>query len=216
MPETPEVSEIPQVPIDYLRDVRELELAGLSDLQISQHLASKTTIALSNRDSRVFLQENLALIVDPITNNNAGSLIEHYSSLPEGQERHLLGWFMTNCLSSDDFVSTDQYPRSIQLAEVLAGLPEEMDDLRDGIIDIGRGQPHLGTTEADVAASREAYEANQEAEAEKQRIREQVDAKNRRFFDKRVEYIQPLIDASVVDDETWIAAIEFMASTWSE
>tara|TARA_R100001163_G_C5006642_1_gene153951 strand:+ start:112 stop:726 length:615 start_codon:yes stop_codon:yes gene_type:complete len=202
--------------IDYLRDVKEWEDAGLTDEQIAQHLSSKTAIALDNKECRVYLQEQSALKVDPITNNNSGSLIDYYSSMEEGEDKHLLGWFITNCLSNDDFVSTDEYPRSVQLESIVSGLPVELEPLGVEIIAIGEGQPHLGTTVADVEEARQVYEDEQAAKEAEEELQRQVQAQVQKFNAKRQEYIQPLIDASVVDDNSWIAAIEFMASTWSE
>ena len=204
------------MPIDYLRDIKEWEDAGLTDEQISQHLSSKTTIALSNRECRIYLQEESAVKVDPVTNNNAGSLIDHYASLPEGDDKHLLGWFITNCLSSDDSVDTDLYPRSVQLASIVAGLPAELESLGEGIVAIGGGQPFPGTIEADVVAARQVYDDEQAAQAAADALQAALSSQMTKFSAKQAEFIQPLLDASVVDDNSWIAAIEFMASTWSE
>jgi len=216
MPDTQEIEGPEQMPIDYLRDIKEWEDAGLTDEQISQHLSSKTSIALSNRECRIYLQEESAVKVDPVTNNNAGSLIDHYASLPEGNDKHLLGWFITNCLSSDDSVDTDLYPRSVQLASIVAGLPAELEIIGEGIIAIGGGQPFLGTNEADVVAARQVYDDEQAAQAAENQLRAELDAQIVKFAAKHSEFIQPLIDASVVDDNSWVAAIEFMATTWSE
>ena len=99
------------------------------------------------------MQEESALVVDPITNNNAGSLIDHYV-FARGRRQAFARLVHHDSLSNDDVFDTDTYPRSVQLASIVAGLPAEIAYLGQGVIDIAGGQPFPGTTEADVAAAR--------------------------------------------------------------
>jgi len=147
--------------IDYLADVKELEDAGVSDDVIAQHLSTRTMQAMPCSDARTILQEAVAVVEDPVAGTRAGSLIDHYSGLPQGDEKSLLGWFISHVFGNGETVSTDSYPRSIQWSSVTAGMGADLQVVAQSLVDATGGQPDAGTTIDDVIASRNAYNVQQ-------------------------------------------------------
>lgn len=146
--------------IDYLLDVKPLEDAGVADSEIAVHLASRTSKAMPCSAARIVLQESGAVVEDPVAGTRTGLLIDHYSSLPQGNEKSLLGWFISHVFGNGDEVSTNTHPRSVQWNSVTLNMPESLQYVAQSLIEKSGGQPNAGTTAADVAASRDSYEAD--------------------------------------------------------
>ena len=142
--------------IDYLADVQPLE--PLSDAQIASHLSSRTAKAIPCSDARIVLQESGAVIEDPISRSRSGALVQHYSSLAEGEEKSLLGWAIAHIWSGEE-ISANVYPRSIQFDTVLSGLPDALSDVVESVVNLGGGRPTPTVTKSDVADARESYNA---------------------------------------------------------
>lgn len=145
--------------IDYLLDVKPLEDAGVDDSAIAQHLASRTANALACSDARIVLQESGAVVEDPVAGTRAGSLIDHYSGLPQGDAKSLLSWFISHCFGSGESVSTNEFPRSVQWSSVTAGMNADLQVVAQALIDSADGQPDAGASVDDVIAARESYNA---------------------------------------------------------
>lgn len=143
--------------IDYLADVQPLE-SKLSDSEICAHLSSRTAKAIPCSQARIVLQESGAVVEDPISRSRSGALVQHYSSLAEGEEKSLLGWAIAHIWSGEE-ISTNVYPRSIQFDTVLSGLPDALSDVVAAVVNLGEGRPTPTVTESDVAAARESYNA---------------------------------------------------------
>lgn len=143
--------------IDYLLDVKPLEDAGVDDSAIAQHLASRTANALACSDARIVLQESGAVVEDPVAGTRAGSLIDHYSGLPQGDAKSLLSWFISHCFGSGESVSTNEFPRSVQWATVTSGMGPDLQVVAEQLIEAGGGQPNADASVDDVVASREGY-----------------------------------------------------------
>ena len=56
-------------------------------------------------------------------------------------------------------IGSNDYPRSTELQTIVDGLPTSLDSVAEQVIELGGGQPNIGTTEADVADSRTRYQA---------------------------------------------------------
>ena len=76
--------------IDYLRDIKPLEDQGLSDNVILKHLQDRTSQPISCANAKEILQENGAVIIDPINGSKSGLLISYYETLPVGSESQVL------------------------------------------------------------------------------------------------------------------------------
>ena len=172
--------------IDYLLDIKPLEDQGLDDATIANHLSSRTLNPIPCEDTKVLLEGSGAIVEDPVTQQRSGTLIDHYASLPVGEEKSLLSWFISHVMGRGIQVTSHDYPRSIQLAIVVAGLPSSLESLASEIISLGGGQPDAGTVAADVVAARDAYNAEQ-AEAARQASIEQLRAEIEN------DYINPAI-----------------------
>lgn len=153
--------------IDYLNDVQPLE--PLSDANIALHLSSRTAKAIPCSQARIVLQESGAVIEDCISRNRSGALVEHYTSLADGEEKSLLGWAIAHIWSGEE-ISTNVYPRSIQFDTVLSGLPDALSEIVKAVVNLGGGRPTPAVTESDVAAAREKHNAIVEDEKRTQAI----------------------------------------------
>ena len=147
--------------IDYLLDIEPLEAEGVDDTTISQHLASRTSEPMLCSDARVILQEAGAVIEDPVAGTRTGSLVDYYAALPQGDNKSLLGWFISWVFGNNDSVGTNAYPRSVQWAAVTAGMPADLQTVAQSLLAAAGGQPDAGTTIDDVIASRDTYNVQQ-------------------------------------------------------
>ncbi len=145
--------------IDYLADVKELEDAGVTDDVISQHLSTRTMRAMPCSDARVILQESGAVVEDPVAGTRAGSLIDHYSGLPQGESKSLLGWFISHVFGNGETVSTNDYPRSVQWATVTTRMDADLQVVTQLLVDAAGGQPDADASVDDVIAARDSYSA---------------------------------------------------------
>ncbi len=200
--------------IDYLRDVKPLEDAGVTDAVIAAHVSTRTMHAMKCSESRVRLQESGAVYEDPVAGTRAGSLIDHYSGLPQGEAKSLLGWFVSHVFGNGETVSTDSYPRSTQWASVTAGMDENLQVVAQSLVDDAGGQPDLGTSVGDIRSLREAYEAEQavaEAVAEAQAS---FDVNRVRYDELYNIHIAPLAVVSTADNASWVAALQAMSDNF--
>ena len=198
------------MPIDYLYEVKPLQDQGVSNQDIATHLNDKTAMPLSPQESEYILQDTAAVLVDPANGSKFGSLISYYSTLPDGDAKNLIAFFLDRIYSGNP-VSTNEYPRSIQFSVTQLSLPAELQAVCARLVDeVGGGRPNSGITEADVAASQEAWEAA-EAEAEAERVKyEQAMALENRYIASYNDNIAPLIGQEV-NELVWQQAIQTMA-----
>lgn len=201
--------------IEYVRDVQPLADEGYTDDQIADHLAAKTARALQCSDLRVLLLETQAIVIDAITGGKSGPLIDHYSTLT-GEQQHLLGWFIAHVFNGGENVSTDEYPRSVQLSSVLATLPVELQSVGNAVVELGGGKPHESTVTADVVTARQVYDDAVAAEQAAEQAQQAVLQQQAKLADKIDQYIGPLLTSLDSDDNNWINAIQNIANTWSE
>lgn len=152
--------------IDYSSQVKPLEDQGLTDLEIAYSIANETLRPMPCYDSKLILEEYGLVREDPVTNQRSGSLIDHYQAMSDEQLKSLTGWYISHVFGRGENVSSHEYPRSSQVAQVMDGLPAEMQPACDALIALGGGKPYAGTVEADIIASRNQYAADQ---AEQQR-----------------------------------------------
>ena len=200
--------------IDYLADVKELEDAGVSDLVIAQHLSTRTMQPMPCSDARVILQESGAVVEDPVAGTRAGSLIDHYSGLPQGEAKSLLGWFISHVFGSGEVVSTDSYPRSIQWSSVTAGMGADLQIVAQSLVDAAGGQPDEPVTVEQISEARETYIASQAAAEAEREARANFAVKKARYDELYNEYIAPLQIQPGVTDADWSAALNNMASNF--
>lgn len=201
--------------ITYERDVKELADQGLTDEQIAQHLSAKTAMAIQCSEARKLLLESQAIVIDPLTGGRSGPVIDYYLTL-DGEAKHLVGWFISHVLDNGEFISTDEHPRSTQFGGVIGDLPVELEAVGDALIQLGGGNPHAGTTIDDVVQARDLYDTQvAQKQAEEEAVAATI-AQRVKFNDKLKQFIEPLQTTNDSDDNSWINAIQNMASTWSE
>lgn len=145
--------------IDYLLDVKPLEDSGVDDSAIALHLAARTADPIPCSTARILLQESGAVVEDPVAGTRAGSLIDYYSGLPQGDAKSLLSWFISHCFGSGDMVSTNEYPRSVQWTTVTSGMGPDLQVVVDQLVKAGGGQPDADVSVDDVIAAREKHNA---------------------------------------------------------
>ena len=144
--------------IDYLTDVKPLENQGLNDVEIAYALSARTAKPIPCGDTKVVLEGSGAVVEDPITQQRSGSLIDHYETLT-GSDKSLVSWFISHVMVRGVEIGSNNYPRSTELQTIVDGLPTSLDSVAEQVIELGGGQPNIGTTEADVAESRTRYQA---------------------------------------------------------
>lgn len=201
--------------IDYLADLKEFEEAGVSDAVIAQHLSARTMQAMPCSDARVILQESGAVVEDPVAGTRAGSLIDHYSGLPQGEAKSLLGWFISHVFGNGETVTTDSYPRSIQWASVTAGMDADLQVVAQELVDAAGGQLGEPVTVEQISEAREKYEAEEaqrEAEIEYQNKQH---ASTRNYDELYNQHIAPLYSARDMSDASWTAALQAMSNNWT-
>lgn len=153
--------------IDYLADIKALEDAGIDDATIASHLSARTAKPIPCADTKIVLEGSGAIVEDPVTQQRTGTLITHYQSLSDGNEKSLLSWFISHVMVRGIEINASEYPRSLELGLIVNGLPAELSQVAADIVALGGGQPNAGTVEADVVAARATYEQEQ-AEIERQ------------------------------------------------
>ena len=200
--------------IDYLADVKELEDAGVADAVIAQHLSTRTMQAMPCSDARTILQEAGAVVEDPVAGTRAGSLIDHYSGLPQGDEKSLLGWFISHVFGNGETVSTDSYPRSLQWASVTAGMGPDLQVVAQSLVDAAGGQPEEPVTAEQISEARETYFAQQAAAEAEREARAIFAVKKARYDELYNEFIAPLQIQPGVTDADWSAALNSMATNF--
>ena len=196
--------------ISYPDDIKPLQDQGVDNATIAKHLSDRTAEPISNSDARAQLQESGAVIIDPANpTNRSGTLVSFYETLPPGETATLVAWFVGATLGTSDNIGTDEYPRSIQFAEVQSVLPGDLQAVAAAMVADAGGRPDAGTTEADVVAIQAAYEAEQAAE---QATNDQVEKYNGLFN----LYVAPLIAAKDPDDAKWQTAMNSIATDWGK
>lgn len=224
--------------IDYLFEIKPLQDQGISNANIAVHLNSKTAMPLSPQESEYILQDTAAVLVDPVTGEKFGSLISYYSTLPDGDAKNLIAFFLDRIYSGQP-VDTSAYPRSIQFASVEASLPADLQAVCARLVyEVGGGRPNTGITEADIVASQEAWEAAEadriaeeerkaaeEASArEEKRQKEEAErlaqealaALDQQYWSLHNQFIAPLQDARNTNSADWQTALNNMAANWVE
>lgn len=211
--------------INYLLDVAPLE-ASLSDEQISQYISSKTAFPIQVENAREILLESGAVVIDPVTGNRMGILIDHYASLPDGDAKVLIAWFISHCLGNGEIVSTHEYPRSVQFAAVQQSLPQSLQAVGDRLVQAGGGRGDA-VVAADVAASRELHnleQQQQEESDEAERVAEEQRMQQQELAVEHFEQVQSLWNKNVAplrdsvipasNPESWKAALQLMADNF--
>lgn len=198
--------------VDYLSQVKPLEDAGLSDADIAYALANQTAGPIPCYDAKLILEESGLVVEDPVTGGRSGTLIDFYQGLAESDIKKLTGWFISHCFGRGNNVATQEYPRNVQVAMVMDSLPADMQGEADALIALGGGKPWAGTVEADVVASRDAYNAEQAEQAAQQATLEALNNLESRYAAQYNEKIAPLIGAQNTTEADWISAIQEMSS----
>ena len=201
--------------IDYLRDVKPLEDQGISDEVIAQHLRDATANAIPCSSAKEILQENGAVIIDPVTGDKSGLLISYYQTLDVGSEAQvLIAYFIEHVFEGGSEIDTNVYPRSIQWAAVTSAMPESLQGVVAALLDAAGGRPNPDASVADIVASREAYEAEQAAAEAEREARANFAVKKARYDELYNEYIAPLQIQPGVTDSDWSAALNSMATNF--
>ena len=176
--------------IDYITDVKPLEDQGLNDSEIAYAISARTAAPIPCGGTKVVLEGSGAVVEDPVTQQRSGSLIAHYETL-DGDDKSLLAWFISHVMVRGVEISSNEYPRSIQLESIVDGLPSSLDSVAQDIIALGGGQPNKGTLAADVVASRDRYAAEQAEQKRKDAI-----------FSLQAEIENTWINSAVSDGES--------------
>ena len=224
--------------IDYPSEIKPLE-GDLSDAQVAEHLNAKTSYGMQPSEVKYILQDTGACLLDPVqVDRRSGSLISYYEGLPDGDAKNLIAFFLGR-IYGDQPVATDQYPRSVQFAAVESSLPPDLQAVSAKLVnDAAGGRPHSGVTEADVAASRAAWEqaeadriaeeerkaAEEAAAREEKRQKEEAErlaqealaALDQQYWSLHNQFIAPLNDARNTSSAAWKAGIQSMADNWVE
>ncbi len=202
--------------IDYLRDVKPLEDKGISDDVIAQHLRDATANAIPCSSAKEILQENGAVVIDPISGSKSGLLISYYQSLAVGSESQvLIAYFIEHVFGDGVEVDTNVYPRSIQWASVTSAMPESLQGVVAALLEAANGRPNPDASVDDIVASREEYEAQQAAAEAEREARANFAVKKARYDELYNEFIAVLQIQPDVTDSDWSAALNSMADNFS-
>ena len=205
--------------INYIADVKPLEDQGISDDVIAQHLRDATTNAITcssaKESAKEILQENGAVIIDPVSGDKSGLLISYYQTLDVGSESQvLIAYFIDHVFEGGSEIDTNVYPRSIQWSSVTSAMPESLQGTVAALLDAADGRPNPDASVADIVAVREAYEAEQAAAEAEREARANFAVKKARYDELYNEYIAPLQIQPGVTDADWSAALNSMATNF--
>lgn len=201
--------------IDYIANVKPLEDQGVPDDVIAQHLRDATTSAIPCSSAKEILQQNGAVIIDPVTGDKSGLLISYYSTLQVGSEAQvLIAYFIEHVFEGGIEVDTNAYPRSMQWAAVTSAMPAELQTTVSALADVAGGHPNPDASVADIVAVRGAYEADQAAAEAEREARANFAVKKARYDELYNEYIAPLQIQPDVTDSDWSAALNGMATNF--
>ena len=193
----------------YINDIKPLQDAGVSNADIAQHLSNRTAQAMQSQESVYELQNTGAVINSPVLiSQRTGTLIDYWQELPDGQEKDLIAFFLSTLFDGNP-VKTNEFPRSTQFALAELNMTPDLQLVAESLVNLAGGRPDQGTTEADVVASQQAYEAEQ---AEN----EALSALDQQYWSLHNQFIAPLNDARNTDSAAWKAAIQAMADGWVE
>jgi hypothetical protein len=148
--------------IDYLTDIKPMEDAGKTDVEIAEHMSSRTARPIPCSDAKIVLEEDGVVVEDPVNLQRLGTLVDHYNGLPDGPNKTLIAWFISHVFGRGTQISSNTQPRAVQLAGVLASLGPTFEATGTKLLALGGGQPDAGTTDADIATIRSEYQADQE------------------------------------------------------
>lgn len=195
--------------INYVTDILPLQQAGVSNADIAVHLSSRTATPMAPSPSQYALENAGAVLTDPVTiNQRTGSLISYYESMPEGDDKNLVAWFISEIFSGNT-VSTNDYPRSSQYTAIEAGLPESLRPVAAELVTLAGGRPDAGTTEQDVVDIQTAYE-------QQQQIDQEMQALDNRYMTLFNQNIAPLQAEQNTSNEAWQTALNDIAANWGE
>ena len=193
--------------IDYVRDIKPLQDQGVSNSVIAQHLSARTALVMSTESSRETLQESGAVLTDPVMiNQRSGGLIDYYKTLQAGTEQTLISWFLSEVFNeSSKGRRTNEYPRSLEFAQVEASLPDDIKLVAETLVNQSGGRPDAGCTEAEVISYQASYEQQQQTDQEMQALEQ-------RYMEQYNSNIAQLINSQVTDENQWQSAIQKMAN----
>jgi DNA-binding transcriptional MerR regulator len=195
--------------INYLRDIKPLQDQGLSNAEIARHLSDRTARPMNGADSQYLLKDKGAVLQSAVfINERTGTLIEYYKTMPEGNDKNLVGWFIAEVFSGNN-VRTDEYPRSVQYAMVQLILPSELAQVAQDLVNLAGGRPDVGTTEQNVVDIQAAYDSEQQ-------IDQQLSALDQQYWSLNNQHIAPLQQSRNVNSADWKNAIQSMADGWVE
>jgi hypothetical protein len=143
-----------------------------------------------------------------LISQRTGTLIDYWQGLPDGQEKDLIAFFLSTLFDGNP-VKTNEFPRSTQFALAELNMTPDLQLVAQSLVSLAGGRPDQGTTEADVVASQQAYEAEQ---AEN----EALSALDQQYWSLHNQFIAPLNDARNTDSAAWKAGIQSMADNWVE
>jgi len=192
--------------IDYLRDIKPLQDQGVTNAVIAQHLSARTGQAMSTESSRETLQESGAVLTDPVMiSQRSGGLIDYYQTLQAGTDQTLIAWFLSEVFNeSSTSIGTNEYPRSLEFAQVEASLPDDIKLVAETLVNQSGGRPDAGCTEAEVISYQSSYE-------QQQIINQEMQALEERYMEQYNLNIAPLINSQVTDENQWQSALQKMA-----
>ena len=193
----------------YINDIKPLQEQGVSNQDIAAHISNRTLRPMQSAESIYELQNSGAVISSPVLiSQRTGTLIDYWQGLPAGQEKDLLAFFLSTLYDGNP-VRTDQYPRSTQYALAELNMTPDLQLVAESLVNLAGGRPDQGTSEADVVASQQAYEAEQ---AEN----EALAALDQQYWSLHNQFIAPLQDARNTNSADWQTALNNMAANWVE
>lgn len=195
--------------ISYLQDIKPLQDQGVSNAEIARHLSDRTARPMNGADSQYLLKDKGAVLQSAeFVNERTGTLIAYYKTMPDGNDKNLVGWFIAEVFSGNN-VRTDEYPRSVQYAMVQLILPSDLAQVAQDLVNLAGGRPDVGTTEQNVVDIQAAYESEQQ-------IDQQLSALDQQYWSLHNQHIAPLQQSRNVNSADWQAAIQAMADGWVE
>ena len=151
--------------IEYIKDVLPLEEAGKTDVEIATYLSNKTQKGIDCRAAIELMEELGSVIIDPVTGDRSGTLVDTFNGLPTGENKDRLRWFLSYTYGRGAAgglaIPTHNTDKGVELAGVLAGLTGTHLQLGQDLIALGGGQPFAGTVEQDVIDARAAYNTDE-------------------------------------------------------
>lgn len=201
--------------MDYLSDIKPLELLGLTDQQIADRLSSFTRNDISLAEVENFLDFEGLASRNPITGNWEGSLVNVIGGVSQELSDGVSELFVHLNKPRSINIATTQEEWATKCSLLLAGLVSANvieSEQSNRFIALGGGLRYGIVGELDVAQSRTSYDEMLVSEETRRQQEEAKFALTEEFFAAYNANVAPVLDQEVIEKAQLIEALRNAAN----